>query len=281
MASLPRSASQFPDYITVNTTSNTVNIISNTASTSNSTGALLVKGGLGVSGNTYTGNITITGATSNGIIFVDGTYQITSPAATASYANSAFSKANSAYAQANNVTAASSYANSAFAFANSAGSYANSAFSKANSAYALANTALANTAGVTAVGTIIVLGSLQSRGIYASSNIQSNVYTTTANINSTITGTYSVDISLANYFKYTITGTTTFTFVNPPVTSNTVVFVLNLTNGGAFSITWPASVKWPSGTAPTLTATGTDILVFSTDDAGTNYRGMLSQKDSR
>jgi len=276
--SLPRSHSQFPDYITVNTTSNTVNIISNTASTSNSTGALLVVGGFGVQGNSYTGNIRITGATSNGITFVDGTYQITSPAATASYANSAFLKANSAYGSQNTT---GSYANSAFTFANSAGSYANSAFSKANSAYAQANTALANTAGVTAVGTIIVLGSLQSSGIYAASNIQSNVYTTTANINSTITGTYSVDVSLANYFKYTITGTTTFTFVNPPVTSNTVVFVLSLTNGGSFAITWPASVKWPSGTAPTLTATGTDILVFSTDDAGTNYRGVLSQKDSR
>jgi len=77
MASLPRSASQFPDYITVNTSSNTVNIISNTASTSNSTGSLVVKGGIATTGNVYTGNIIITGTTANGIVFPDGTFQST------------------------------------------------------------------------------------------------------------------------------------------------------------------------------------------------------------
>lgn len=43
----------------------------------------------------------------------------------------------------------------------------------------------------------------------------------------------------------------------------------------ARAITWPAGVKWPSGIAPTLTATanGVDIFTFITYDAGVTYYG--------
>jgi hypothetical protein len=47
-------------------------------------------------------------------------------------------------------------------------------------------------------------------------------------------------------------------------------------NGGAHTITWPASVNWSNGVAPTLTTSGTDILVFYTYDGGTEYYGFLS-----
>jgi hypothetical protein len=47
------------------------------AATSNTTGSLIVTGGVGITGNVYTGNIVITGITSNGITFADGTRQIT------------------------------------------------------------------------------------------------------------------------------------------------------------------------------------------------------------
>jgi len=46
-------------------------------STSNTTGSLIVTGGVGITGNVYTGNIVITGTTSNGITFADGTRQTT------------------------------------------------------------------------------------------------------------------------------------------------------------------------------------------------------------
>jgi hypothetical protein len=35
-------------------------------------------------------------------------------------------------------------------------------------------------------------------------------------------------------------------------------------------------VDFPAGTAPTLTASGLDILVFVTTDGGTIYHGMAS-----
>jgi len=160
-------------------------IANNVPSTSVSSGGLIVNGGMGVSGNVYSGAHYIVGA-GNGITFPDGTSQNTSPAATASYANSAFLQANSAYGsqnvtgtyansayytansaqlyangafvQANSAygsqNTTGSYANSAFAFANSAGSYANSAFAVANSGSSYANSgfAVANSASIYANG---------------------------------------------------------------------------------------------------------------------------------
>lgn len=93
----------------------------------------------------------------------------------------------------------------------------------------------------------------------------------------------AVDCSQGNYFLKTITGNTTFTFVSVPTasTGNARIygFAIELTNGGAFTVNWP-TVKWPSGTAPTLTTSGLDILVFTTRDGGTTWRGMMSQRNS-
>ena len=71
----------------------------------------------------------------------------------------------------------------------------------------------------------------------------------------------------------------TFTFSNPPASGDFGAFVLELTNGGAFTVTWPASVDWPGGTAPTLTASGVDQLVFTTRDGGTTYFGFVAGLD--
>jgi hypothetical protein len=56
---------------------NTTNIVGTTTSNSNTTGTLIVTGGVGIQGNLYTGGVYITGA-SNGITFADGTTQTTS-----------------------------------------------------------------------------------------------------------------------------------------------------------------------------------------------------------
>ena len=74
-------------------------------------------------------------------------------------------------------------------------------------------------------------------------------------------------------------------FANPPVSSANGPagggFILELQNGGAATVTWPAAVDWPGGTAPTLTASGYDVFVFITDDGGTVWRGLQSMKDSK
>lgn len=91
--------------------------------------------------------------------------------------------------------------------------------------------------------------------------------------------TRTFDLTAGNFFSVTIDQATTFTFSNPPASGDFGCFVMEVTNGSAFAITWPASVDWPGGTAPTLTAAGVDQLVFTTRDGGTTYFGFVAGLD--
>jgi hypothetical protein len=91
--------------------------------------------------------------------------------------------------------------------------------------------------------------------------------------------TRTFDLAVANFFSVTIDQATTFTFSNPPASGDFGAFVMEITNGAAFVITFPASVDWPGGTAPTLTASGKDQLVFTTRDGGTTYFGFVAGLD--
>jgi hypothetical protein len=91
--------------------------------------------------------------------------------------------------------------------------------------------------------------------------------------------TRTFDLSVANFFSATLDQACTFTFSNPPASGDFGTFVLELTNGGAFAITYPASVDFVGGVAPTLTASGVDQLVFTTRDGGTTYFGFVAGLD--
>jgi hypothetical protein len=96
------------------------------------------------------------------------------------------------------------------------------------------------------------------------------------------TGTAAtIDFESANFFSATSTAATTWAFTNPVASGDFGGFVLELNNGGAYTQTWPAAVDWPAGTAPTLTASGKDLLVFVTRDGGTIYHGMAASLDSK
>lgn len=114
--------------------------------------------------------------------------------------------------------------------------------------------------------------------------------TTQTLTNKTITGLRETKVAVAasaislttgNYFTKTISSTTAFTVSNVPASGTTASFILELTNGGAFTVNWWAGVKWAGGTAPTLTAAGVDILGFYTHDGGTTWRGLVLAKDSK
>ena len=85
-------------------------------------------------------------------------------------------------------------------------------------------------------------------------------------------GANAVDCSAGNYFTKTITGATTFTFTNVP-TGVAYTFTMEVTLNGSNAITWPAAVKWPADTPPTITDGKTQLFVFLTDDGGTRWRG--------
>lgn len=90
-------------------------------------------------------------------------------------------------------------------------------------------------------------------------------------------GTQDIDLTLGNSVTATVdTSTTTFTFSNPTASDELCGFVLGLTNGGSQTVNWPASVDWAGGTAPTLTSSGVDWLVFWTVDGGTIWNGALT-----
>ena len=89
--------------------------------------------------------------------------------------------------------------------------------------------------------------------------------------NITAMGALEVNCSTGNYFTKTISGNSTFTFANVP-TGCAYAFTLELTHGSG-TVTWPASVKFPADTAPTLTAGKTHLFMFITDTGGTRFRG--------
>lgn len=91
----------------------------------------------------------------------------------------------------------------------------------------------------------------------------------------------TIDWSVGSYVTATIGGALTFTFSNPAPTGNACVAYLQLTNGGSAVITWPVSVTWSGGTAPTLRASGVDLLRFYTQDNGTTWFGTAENDEQQ
>ena len=88
-----------------------------------------------------------------------------------------------------------------------------------------------------------------------------------------------INLSTGNFFTKTISGATTLTVSNVPTTGTAASFILDLTNGGSGTVTWWSGMKWAGGTAPTLTASGRDVLGFFTHDGGTTWSGFVLGKD--
>lgn len=90
-------------------------------------------------------------------------------------------------------------------------------------------------------------------------------------------GATTIDWGAGNHFDFTFGAfNETFTFTAP---AKPGVYTLSLTQDsvGSRTATWPATVKWPAGTAPTLTTTATtgyDLIAFRFN--GTNYYGVAT-----
>jgi len=71
---------------------------------------------------------------------------------------------------------------------------------------------------------------------------------------------------------------TTLTFSNLQASGIVHMWtIVTLGNGSATSVTWPAAIKWPGGTAPNITGTNTkrDIYQFVTYDGGTTIYAII------
>lgn len=94
-------------------------------------------------------------------------------------------------------------------------------------------------------------------------------------VNLTGQGNIAIDLSAGSYFVMSITGSTTFSFTNVPVSGDACGFIVQITNGGTQNVFWPASVKWPKGVSPNLSANSTDLISFISGDGGNNWYGTF------
>lgn len=83
-----------------------------------------------------------------------------------------------------------------------------------------------------------------------------------------VSGTATANLANGSYVTATATGACTWTFAGGTAAGFATAFTLQLTNGGVGAQTFPAT---PMGAAPTLQASGTDVLVFVHDGATWRY----------
>ena len=89
-----------------------------------------------------------------------------------------------------------------------------------------------------------------------------------------ISGAEDLDLALANYHRVALTGNPTFSFINvPSVSGSMLVLIVDLTNAAGRTITWPASVtEWVQGSQPAV-SNAHDVYAFISIDGGTNWQG--------
>ena len=87
----------------------------------------------------------------------------------------------------------------------------------------------------------------------------------------------TLDLSTGSVFTHTPSANVAYTFTNPAASGTSSSFTLKVTPSATITVTWPSSVIWSGGIAPTAPANGeTDVYSFYTDDGGTTYYGFVS-----
>jgi len=85
----------------------------------------------------------------------------------------------------------------------------------------------------------------------------------------------TIDATTGNVFNHAPSADVAYTFSNPPTTGSAYDFTLKVAPTATVAITWPSSVKWAGGTAPSAPASGQkDVYNFFTLDGGTTYYGF-------
>jgi hypothetical protein len=95
----------------------------------------------------------------------------------------------------------------------------------------------------------------------------------------------TLNASTADYQAFRLTGNTTVTITGAPASGKLGVITVELTQdaSGSRTVSWPASVKWPSGAAPVLSTVAgkVDVVQVMTRDGGTTWFGSLLGIDFR
>jgi hypothetical protein len=187
------------------------NITSTAASTSTSTGALIVDGGAGIAGNLFASTITLTGGAGGAQLNLRSGGDLVC-------FNSDNSGSISVYCDNNNQ--------------------------------------------------LIVNGSLRATA---------TVGFTSEYDNGNSGSSYTINFNNGQKQRITLTAAPcTLSFTAPTVGVGNFLIKIVQDGGGSKTITWPATVKWPNGTAPTLSTAAGAIDIVSLYYDGTNYYSVAS-----
>lgn len=92
-------------------------------------------------------------------------------------------------------------------------------------------------------------------------------------INTSSTTTF--DLSVSSFFQVTLNANLTISAINNATAGVAQSFAIEIVNGGSYTVTWPGSIRWDGGIAPTLTENRTILFMFYTTDGGTTFRGQV------
>lgn len=90
-----------------------------------------------------------------------------------------------------------------------------------------------------------------------------------------------IDVGKANHYTKTVAANTALTVTNIPDAGRVATFILHVTNGGAFTMSWWPNIRWAEGIAPALSTAGRDVIGFSTLNGGATWDGYLIGKDMK
>jgi hypothetical protein len=135
-------------------------------------------------------------------------------------------------------------------------------------------------AGGTMSGTLVCADELVTRA-------QMKDYSETVNAIGSITSGTNADLEDGNVQTVTMTANTFNFGITNALGSHGSSLTLVITNGGLATVTWVSgshggggnAIDWAGGTAPTLTSSGVDVLVFTSSDGGTQWMGFAAGLD--
>jgi hypothetical protein len=139
----------------------------------------------------------------------------------------------------------------------------------------LPETALANLTDVAvtspAVGNILLYN-----GVWVNSNVRDPIVTDLGSLS----GSFNLDLSLVEILHFNLAANGTIMGFFWPVGSigKFVRRVIQVSNTGAFTLTWPSFIKWPGGVKPVLTSGSgkIDVFILHTYDSGTTIFGSIA-----
>lgn len=90
-------------------------------------------------------------------------------------------------------------------------------------------------------------------------------------------GSLTLDLATSNVFNIDLSqNIVNLLFENLPPANIAAAYTIIVNNQGNFDIDWGAPVQWPEGTAPILTASGTDVITLLTTDGGSTFYGFTA-----